>query len=397
MSNVWAVKNVAFFLAVMLSAAPLAATEKPDDVDFNPFGSEEASEPSQSKMVIDQSPVITQLVMDNASISEPFMIISDTAGWSIFPTEEVSRAKISFSAKDISAQQLLDTVITLAGFVYHRENNIVTVMTYDEYAQFYGLEKKVIPLEYANADSIAAVIKEFLSKPGKSVIHSQTNTIVLFESTANLDTIVRVIEELDVPVEAETTITVVDLNYMDAEVMAQTLERVFSDDEPRDSPVVTRQEDGASDPSSERITAPRIVEEKSLSAPRSRVGIYAIGRTNQLIVKALQSDMEELKRLVEILDIYVEPTTQSYHFTYVDAAEVYDGLEEILDIPTRGGRYGRSAGQSRQQGGRPAGLTLITRTNSILLTRQPSVHRVMASIYETIDVPGMYKAGTITV
>ena len=126
-------------------------------------------------------------------------------------------------------------------------------------------------------------------------------------------------------------------------------------------------------------------------------GVMPVGRSNQLIVKALQNDMEELKKLVEKLDTYVEPTTKSYHFIYVDAAEIYNGLEEILDIPTRAGRYSRTGGQTRQEGGRPGGITLVTKTNSILLTAPPSVHRIMTSIVKSIDVPGMYEAGMIQV
>jgi general secretion pathway protein D len=397
MSNIWPIKKVAVVVAVMLSTASPVVTERRQEVDFSPFGSEDVNAPPKSQIVIDQSPIISQFVMDGGSITESFQIISDKTGWSIFPTEEVSRAKVSLFVKDISAQQLLDTIVKLAGFIYNRQDDVVSVMTYDEYAEFYGLEKKVVPLEHANADSVAAVVKTFLSKPGKSVVHSQTNTIVLLESSANLNTIVRVIDELDVPTEPETTITVIDLQYMDAELLSEKLQQIFTDEQSKDIPAVTRQGDKLSNPASERITAPRIEKKQSLSTPQSLVEVYAIGRTNQLIVKALRSDMEELKNLVEILDVYVEPTTQSYHFTYVDASEVYNGLEEILDLPTRANRYARTTGQSRQQGGRPGGLTLVTRTNSILLTAPPSVHRVMASIAESVDVPGMYEAGMIRV
>lgn len=397
MSNTWAVRKAVIILAVMMSTASPVLTERQREVDFSPFGSEDVNEPSQSQIVIDRSPIISQLQMDGGNITESFQIISDKTGWSIFPTEEVSKAKISLFVKDVSAQQLLDTVVKLAGFIYNRQDNVVTVMTYDEYAEFYGLEKKIITLNHADAESVAAVSKTFLSKRGKSVVHSQTNTIVLLDSSANLETIVHMIDELDIPTEPEATITVIDLQYMDAELLAEKLQQIFSNKEPNYNPVVARKEDEKSNPSSERITGPRIVKEQSLISPKSSVEVFAIGRTNQLIAKALQSDMDELKDLVKILDVYVEPTTQSYHFTYVDASEVYNGLEEILDLPTRANRYGRATGQGREQGGRPGGLTLVTRTNSILLTAPPSVHRVMASIAKSVDVPGMYEAGMIRV
>lgn len=397
MLNFFVVKNIPLSFILLLSVISPTVAKEAVTVDFNPFGSGKTNMLSEPQTTPDQSPVISLLALENSDISEPLQIISDSTGWSIFPTTEVSRAKVTLFAKDISAQQLLEAVVTLAGFIYHRENNVISVMTYDEYMQFYGLTKKVVPLTHVSAESIGAVIKSFLSKLGKSVIHTQTNTIVLFESDANLETIVSIIEQLDTPVEAETILEVVDLDYMDAEVLAETLQEVFSDEESKDNPRIIHEEKRTSKSSSDRITEPELIKEDTLFTPQSQVGIYAVGRTNQLIVKALQSDMEELKNLVEKLDTYVEPMTKSYHFTYVDAAEIYNGLEEILDIPTRTGRYSRAGGQTRQEGGRPGGITLVTKTNSILLTAPPSIHRIMTSIVKSIDVPGMYEAGMIQV
>ena len=61
--------------------------------------------------------------LNNNEISDAFQIISDATGWSIFQTEQVSRARISLWAEDITAGQLLDTIVTLAGFIYHRETH----------------------------------------------------------------------------------------------------------------------------------------------------------------------------------------------------------------------------------------------------------------------------------
>jgi type II secretory pathway component GspD/PulD (secretin) len=398
MLNFFAVKNIALSFVILLSAIPLTVAEEAVTVNFNPFGSDKTSSLSKPQTALDPSPVIPLLALENSDISEPLQIISDSTGWSIFPTTDVSKAKVTLFAKDISAQQLLDAVVTLAGFIYHREDDIITIMTYDEYMQFYGLAKKVVNLSHARAESIAAVIKPFLSKLGKSVVHTQTNTMVLFESPGNLETIVNVIEQLDIPADAETIIKVIDLNYMDAEVLAETLQKVFSEQEVEEMPKIIQEKTESSDHSRDRITEPPpTVKENALPTPQSHVGVYAISRTNQLIIKSLQSDMEELEKLVEKLDTYVEPTTKSYHFTYVDATEIYEGLEEILDLPTRTGRYGRTGGQTAQEGGRPGGITLVTRTNSILLTAPPSVHRIMTSIVESVDTPGMYEAGMIQV
>ena len=397
MSNFFTAKETIFSFMILFVALPAVFSNNAEELDFDPFLTSETPTSSVSQNVTDSSPVIPRLRLNNNEISDAFQIISDATGWSIFPTEQVGRAKVSLWAEDITAGQLLDTIVTLAGFIYYREGNIISVMTYEEYEQHYGLEKQVVPLMYADADSIVGVIKPFLTKLGKTVVHRETNKIILFESGANLKTIAGIIQQLDKPAEAETVIDVFDLQYMDAEVLARTLQEIFSNKEPAYSPGIVREEERISARPSGRIIEPEIENESALLTPQSQVGIYAIGRTNQLIVKAQQSDIEELRKLVTRLDTFVEPTTKSYHFSYVDAADIFDGLEEILDIPARAGRFRGTGGQTRVEGGRPGGITLVTRTNTILLTAPPSVHRIMDSIVKNVDLPGRYEAGVIRV
>jgi type II secretory pathway component GspD/PulD (secretin) len=389
-------RSSATFLLVMLLISPAMADENTGAVGFDPFAFDTNAPERSTEDSLDQSPLIQDIRFQNNDISDVFQIISDLTGWSIFPTTQVTSAKVSLWARGITAKEVLERAVEMAGFIHHQEGNVVTVMTYDEYMQFYGLAKKVFGLKYASADSISTVITKFLSKLGKSVVHQQTNTLVLFDSEANLETITDIIAELDTPFEAEMVLDVIDLRYMDSEILAETLRGVFSDAQLTGSSK-KQQVPAPTDRSKERITDSNTPTRALLSTPKSAVGVYSIGRTNQLIVKAVRSDIEQLKKLVEKLDTYVEPTTKSYHFVYVDAAEIYRGLERILDIPVRSGAYGRGEGRGTREGGRPGGITLVEKTNSILLTAPPSVHRVMTSIVDTVDVAATYEAGVIRI
>ena len=394
MSKNFISKKLVTFFAVILLSGPFTAGTGALAVDFDPFGSGEANAPPSEKEGISNGPIVPQIQFNNNDISMAFQIISDTTGWSIFPTAEVSKSKISLWAKNITAMELLDKVVKLAGFLHHREGDVVTVMTYEEYTQHYGLKKEVISLRYADAASIDVVSRSFLSKLGKSVVHKETNTIVLFETEANLKVIVGIIEKLDTPVDSAMLIEVIGIKYADAEMMADTLSKIFSTKEPKDNLKITRKEKEPSERLSEQAAEPNAAGNYLLFTPQSQMGIYSIGRSNQLIAKAFEGDIEKLKKLVEKLDIYIEPSTKNYHFTYIDAADVYKGLERILD---GSGNYSRSSEQGRPNDNRTSGILLIEKTNSILLTGQPSVHRIMASIAESTDVPGMYETGMIRI
>ncbi|MHC4738940.1 MAG: secretin N-terminal domain-containing protein [Planctomycetota bacterium] len=468
------IKKLIISVMLVLTLSCLAWAQKQENVDFDPFAAEANSSASNKYT---SGPVIPQVEFNNNDISMAFQIISDATGWSIFPTSDVSRAKINLWAKNISAQQFLDTVITTAGFVYHRDGDVITVMTYDEYMQHHGLAKQTFKLKFAAAASVDAAIKPFLTKLGKSVVHNQTNTIVLYEAQANLKFIESVIEKLDSPSEnviievinlkyadseiiskilqsiftsqqkeirnkstaekAKTekadetavdlpgnsmeihsnatanqlvvigTVTdiekvknlvamidvysdnmvleVIDLKYADSELLAEKLQQLFTDEK--------RSEQAAATPESRdsKITSPvRPVIAEGILSPQSQVFIEALGRTNQLIIKAYRADIERLKHLVDKLDNFVEPVTQNYQLTYIDASEIFTGLENILNLDITNTR-------SRESRDKNQGLTLISKTNSILLTGPPSAHRIMASIVENIDKPSTYETGMIRI
>ncbi len=456
-----------------------------NELDFNPFGSG-TWDANTSAELVKEGPIIPQVQFSNNDISMAFQIISDLTGWSIFPTAQTAKARISLWANNISAQELLDIVVNLAGFTYHKQGNIVTVMTYDEYIQFHGLAREIIELTYAEAASVASVIKPFMSKRGVNIVHSQTNTIVLYETVANFEFIVDIIERLDNPAEdivievinlkyADSTILggilgniftqkqkvvtnktassvpggvtkdsadmivpyeqvgiyalshanqlvlvarkpdierlkqiidvidvyrdnmvleVIELKYADAQALAKTLQEIVAQDKQRDDTRITQVK---TEPPPGKSPPP--VEEGQLTTPLSQVRVFAIGRTNQIIIKAFRADVENLKNLVKKLDTFVEPVTKSYHFVYVDAVAIVRDLQRIFDVYGRYGRFGsRGTGQGMTGGsGTGSGITLIEKTNSILLTGPPSVHRIMASILESVDVPGTYEAGIIRI
>lgn len=461
-------------MLVLVLLCPVLAEQ---EVGFDPFGADADANISATNNKFTSGPVIPQVEFNNNDISMAFQIISDATGWSIFPTSSASKTKINLWAKNISARQLLDTIVTMAGFVYHQDGDVITVMTYDEYMQYHGLAKKVFTLKYSLALTVDAAIKPFLTKLGKSVVHTQTNTIVLYEAQANLKFIEAVIEKLDTPSEKviievislkyadseatakmlqsifneekkdlrnksiteetqtdtvnETTVNlpgnyieihantianqlivvgtkgdiekiknliamidvygdnmvleVIDLEFADSQLLADKLQQLFTDDNKME------QATGSSRNRNSRIQSPaKPVLKDGVLSPQSRVFIQALGRTNQLMIKAYRADIERLRQFINKLDSYVEPVTQNYQLIYIDASEIFRGLENILNLDIVNSR-------SRESREKSQGLTLVSKTNSILLTGPPSAHRIMASIIENIDNPSTYETGMIRI
>ena len=484
MSKIINKKNLITYLGCFLVISLIAVGSEKTEEGFDPFGNDligsESENPQQNQ---DAGPTIPQVQFNNNDISMVFQIISDATGWSIFPTETVSKTKISLWAKDITAIKLLDTIVTNAGFIYHRKDKVISVMTYEEYMQNFGLAQKVFSLKFAKAVSIETAIKPFLSKLAKNVIHKETNSLVLYESSGNLKFIEEIITALDSPAE-DTAIEVVALKYSNSTELAKVLQLLFSEKDEQNQNlkkisdetssknistessaaiypieqtnqlaiIATREKfeeikaiinmvdicddnillevidldyadceqiavtlqqlfrtDKKND-NSKNTLASNISRQESSSdkiqntagnatlSPQSQVQVYPIARTNQLVIQAIRSDAERIEALIKKLDKYVEPITKSYQFTYVDASEIFSGLQQIVGLSGQSNNNNRSdKSDGSANGVNRSGITLVEKTNSILLTGPPAIHRIMTSIVESIDKPNSYEAGMIRI
>lgn len=350
-------KIISRYLAFILTIIWLIPCQPVFSENFDPFGSTESAEKSN----IDSSPVIPDIQFDNEQISIALQIISDSSGWSIFPSEEAAKKKISLWAKNISAKDVLDNVVTLAGLVSYQENSIIKIMTYDEYAQYVGLEKKIIVLENADLTPVAEAVKTFLTKLGKLVVHRQTNSIVLYDTAANVATLAEIVKKLDTPAK-DSTIKVIDLKYADSKELAPKLSEVFAKKDSTDA------------------------AEKTENVVEDSVEVFNIDSTNRLIIKGRPVDLEKVEKLISELDKFAESTTKHYRFNYVDAAEIYSAVENIVSA--------RNGSDTTME---LAKVGLLEKSNSVILTGPPSVHRIMASLMEEIDVKTPYESGLIRV
>lgn len=315
-----------FQMLLIIFLFSISASPCNSDVTFDPFVSvEDTDRPMDSNHSSGSGPVIPQVNFNNNNISMPFQIISDATGWSIFPTEQVTSAKISLWAKNISAKELLDKVVAMAGFIYHRKGDVITVMTYDEYRQHYGLAKKIFTLKYADATSINSSLKPFLSKLAKSVVHKERNKIVIYETDANLKFIAALIEKLDTALE-DIIFEVIPLRYCDCKDVAKILQSAFSK--------ATRA------PRSETLTQPaeRATEAKKsekkaevMTVPKQQVEIYPVSNANQLMVVGTESDIRKVNNIVSKIDVRGKlGLLEVMTLRYADSKMVAETLQKLF-------------------------------------------------------------------
>ena len=132
---------------------------------------------------------------------------------------------------------------------------------------------QLIPLEYAESIQLLAIIKPLISQKGYITSYTPTNTIILTDISANIRKILTVIDELDVPSPlGRESVHVYYLENADAEELAKIL-----------SGLQLRGQTTGKNKKSTRITADR--------------------STNSLVVTANPRDYEQIKTVIDKLDI----------------------------------------------------------------------------------------------
>lgn len=380
--------------------------------DFDPFaGADGPTEPSvrsrpwansgqigedRSRRGQGPGPVIDQVQFDDEDIEMPFQLISDVSGWSIFPSAKV-RGKVSLYAKNITAGELLDQVVTMAGFVYVRQGNVISVMNYEEYMQYYGVEKRVIRLSQREADDVSRVLAQFISPRGKLMSDPSTQSIVVYDVPANLSLLETVIREIDLPT-SRMAVEVIKLVYADVSVLHEELKVIY-------------ESESADQGSSQAVavTSQPAAASSTLLAPSGRtVVLCPIVRTNHMVLKGYAQDIAQVKGLLNTLDVAPEfMRTVSYPVINLAVPDLVANLRTALGLVEDSGGSSGAYGSARSsnQTGRTESATSNSRirvgmlgdTNSIVVTAPDVVHRQVEDFLAICDVPPLAVAGGIEV
>jgi general secretion pathway protein D len=343
--------------------APAAPAQQAPDLSETLFGgSHERADAGQRIAVVE---------FPDADITDILKIVSDNSGWSIFASKG-ARVKVSLSAKNITARELLDKVVAAAGLVYHEDKNINNVMTFDEYAEAFGLAKQVISLRHAPAADAAQIIAPFLTKNGKVSIQDTGNRLVLLDTQANLVEIARVLTTLDEP-SAVAQVEVVRLAHRDAaELVAQVSQYCgpfgYASARPTAASPAARQT-GAPPRPAEGV--PRVV-----SAP---FAAFADVQTNSILLVGAEGDRKVVKDIIMALDTLEVRTIRTYPIQNTDAQEVYDALEKLFQ---------QSSGQRASfQDDRGRKVALSRQTNAVTVFGTPDDQIQAESLVRSMDIP----------
>lgn len=211
---------------------------------------------------------------------------------------------------------------------------------------------QLLPLKYADAADLAKLLRPFVPKTGLLISYPDTNTLIVIDVLSNINRLVRIISELDIP-GAKEEISVFFLENARAEDLAPKMLKVLQ-------------------------------RKKGKRPPRHLLKIVPDRRTNSIITLATPQITAVIEMLIGQLDGKQSRPRENIHIYGLENAVAEDLVKVLTEIPGKG--------PSKKMGKPPViskdvKISADKATNSLVIIAEPDEYIVLEGIIQKLDVP----------
>ncbi|HPQ69567.1 MAG TPA: type II secretion system secretin GspD [bacterium] len=209
---------------------------------------------------------------------------------------------------------------------------------------------QLIPLQNLDAVEIANSFRSLVSGEGNLFAYGPANMLIIMDSAANINRIIRILQKLDVE-GAEQMIDVIPIEYAAADVLADVVMQLFEQEASSTSAMSSRQAQMsqlrqrlASRRGGARAAA-RLGSTSSFSqsiAAGGELKIIPDTRTNSLVVKANKLVIKRVRDVVAKLDAPLPGGEGKIHVVYCENADAEELAGVLADLAGSGGGVGSS-------------------------------------------------------
>ncbi|MEJ2143070.1 MAG: type IV pilus secretin PilQ [Gammaproteobacteria bacterium] len=140
-------------------------------------------------------------------------LIADFTGLNLITSDSV-KGNLTLRLKNVPWDQALDIVLKSKGLGMEKQGNVISVAPISEIAARNKVENSIeanaplfsesIQINYAKANDLAKLVKSkdtsLLSKRGRVSVDTRTNRILIKDTSKNIEDVVALIKELDIPI-----------------------------------------------------------------------------------------------------------------------------------------------------------------------------------------------------
>jgi len=214
---------------------------------------------------------------------------------------------------------------------------------------------RLIPLQYLDVNEATNVLNNLKSNEGKIIPYTPTNTIIIIESANNLNRLLRILGQMDIPMR-RPAVKIIKLKYAPSDQLAGELNQIFAEGaiglsetiQPAPTPIQPGQPPQPQGRAEMRRT--------TTGARNPSLKIISDTRTNSLIIIAMADLMDEVLRVIDQLDISVqgEEGIYVYYCRNAGAKDLAGTLTSLAGAGAAATGSTRRTATGTQMGGQPS-------------------------------------------
>jgi len=218
---------------------------------------------------------------------------------------------------------------------------------------------QLVPLKHADALNLGRLLASLVEKTGLLVPYAETNTIIVIDTVSNINRLVRIITELDVPGDEEIWVT--QLRQAKADDLAKKLATLFQ--ERRGTTAGAGQQAGV---------------------VRADLKILPDERTNSLVVLAGPNPMAKIKLLVDKLDQRQVRPRENIRIYSLQNAVAETLAKVLMEIPGKGTKdeKAKAAPVSKD-----VQISADKSTNTLVIIAEPEEYAILEEVIRKLDEP----------
>ncbi|HKI51420.1 MAG TPA: type II secretion system secretin GspD [Geothermobacteraceae bacterium] len=235
---------------------------------------------------------------------------------------------------------------------------------------------QLVPLQNVDAAEMVVILTPLIPKTSNLIAFAPSNTLVITDSAANIDRLIKIVHELDTPTSLDQ-FEILPLQYASADEVAKILNDVFANA----SPTINRRSR---------------VKNVQTAGSREASKIIPYPRTNALVVLATPEDLVIVRDLVAKLDekpVAERSNINVYYLENADAESLATTLNEIVTGIKRQATTNRAipaaanqaAGKTPLSEG-PVSITADKPTNALIINANPEDYETLKGIIARLDI-----------
>ncbi|MGZ3771429.1 MAG: type II secretion system secretin GspD [Bdellovibrio sp.] len=289
-------------------------------------------------------------------------------GFTVVPSGSFLKVKSARNAQR-------DNIETFSGAYYPNTDQMIT---------------RIIHLKHISASQVNRDLRILPSKDGEMNIYEPTNSIIISDYGSNIDRVMKIISQLDVP-GFEEQLEVIPIKFAKAKDLADLVDKIVN----------KGQKTTGAGPGSFSAGVPRFSRTSGASSQQGASFFMAIpdDRTNSIIVVGNKSGITRIKKLISQLDFKIRAEESGgvyvYHVKHGDAEKLAQTLQgvtkEAAPKPTMGGSLLSPIGGQMQPPqeifGGDVKIVGDKTTNSLIITASKQDYELVLNLLRKIDSP----------